>query len=281
MIPVPPPTSLDLLVIGGLTVDRFSGGSSSPGGGVLHAARAARDEGWRVGIVSACGAEPDVAAGRAELAALPFALIATAPRTIAFRHAEHEAGRELVLLERGASIAAVPGVAARAVLHAPVAGEIDAELLFWRPAGAAAAAILQGWLRTLVRGEPVRPLRLEELPPRVVAALRGFDLLVASREDLAAEGGTPDTQLDALRAAFGAAPALVLTDGVAGAWLDLAGARWHEPVPRVVEGSTVGAGDMLAALLAVAWPQPAEPVAVRRRTAVAMRAVADRLAARR
>lgn len=280
MTPESPLPRLDLLVVGGLTVDRFADGSAAAGGSVLHAARAARDAGRRVGVVTACGDEPEVAAARDELAALPFAALEPAPQSISFRHAEGDAGRELVLLAPGAPITTAPRVEARAVLHAPVAGEIGPVLLGWRPRGAVATAILQGWLRRLSTGERVTPLPVAAIAPPVVAALRSCALLVASREDLAGDGGAPDGQLDALRAAVGPHPALVLTDGIGGAWLDLAGARWHEPVPRVVAGSTVGAGDMLAALLAVDWPRPAEPAAVRRLLAAAMRAVADRLAPR-
>jgi sugar/nucleoside kinase (ribokinase family) len=280
MTPESPSPSLDLLVVGGLTVDRFVDGTAVPGGSVLHAALAAHAAGRRVGVVSVVGPEPEAATGVEQLAALPWAAISRADRSIVFAHDEADGRRDLVLVDRGHAITAVPAVAARAVLYAPVAGEVGAALLAQRPPGAVAAAILQGWLRTLLPGVPVAPILAAAMPADVIAALRGFDLLVASREDLAADGDDPPAQLDALRGALGAGPAFVLTDGAAGAWLDLGG-RWHEPVPRAVEGGTVGAGDMLAALLAVGWPRSAGPDVVRPLMADAMRAVADRLAARR
>ena len=49
------------------------------------------------------------------------------------------------------------------------------------------AAILQGWLRSLEEGTEVQPLPLRALPLPLVDGIAGFDLLVASREDLVAE----------------------------------------------------------------------------------------------
>jgi sugar/nucleoside kinase (ribokinase family) len=185
-----------------------------------------------------------------------------------------------VLIDPGVAITNVPAVEARAVLYAPVAGEVGAPLLAQRPAEAVGAAILQGWLRTLTPGAAVAPIPVAAVQADVAAALRGFDLVVVSREDLAADGPDPAAQLDTLRQALGDGPAIVLTDGTAGAWLEHRG-RWHAEVPRVVEGGTVGAGDMLAALLAVDWPRLADTESLRRRMADAMRAVADRLAGHR
>jgi len=92
-----------------------------------------------------------------------------------------------------------------------------------------------------------------------------MDLLVVGREDLE-NVADPWQQLNELRHRFGDRPVLVLTDGENGAWIDdrrlrpLRGGewseRWHQPVPRRVDDvATVGAGDVLAGLLAVQlWP---------------------------
>ena len=67
MTSVSPSGALDLVVVGGLTVDRFSDGSAAPGGAVLHIARALAARGVRVGIVTTAGPEPEALAGLAEL----------------------------------------------------------------------------------------------------------------------------------------------------------------------------------------------------------------------
>lgn len=280
MTPESPSPPLDLLVVGGLTVDHFADGTTAPGGSVLHAALAAHDAGRRVGIVSVAGPEPEAAAAIDELARLPWTSIARADRSIVFAHDETPARRNLFTISPGVAIATVPAVEARAVLYAPVAGEVGARLLEQRPPEAVAAAILQGWLRMLTPGAPVAPIPIAAVATQLLVALRGFDLVVASREDLTATGPDPAAQLDALRNALDDRPALVLTDGSAGAWLDLGG-RWHEPVPRVVDGGTVGAGDMLAAYMTADWPPNGDAASLRRRMVDAMRAVANRLAARR
>jgi sugar/nucleoside kinase (ribokinase family) len=109
--------------------------------------------------------------------------------------------------------------------------------------------------------------------------LSGFDLLVASREDLRAEATASSAQLTALRRVFGPRPELVVTDGVAGVWME----GEHLPVPRRVDGvPSVGAGDVLAAfMLARGWPRAVPAGFVRRRAEEAMRVVADVLEERR
>jgi sugar/nucleoside kinase (ribokinase family) len=90
-----------------------------------------------------------------------------------------------------------------------------------------------------------------------------MDLLVVSREDLSAstESGSPRAQLDALRAAFGPGPLLALTDGLAGAHLDLLGSRMVVPATQVIRDvPTVGAGDAFAALLSVTLAHGPGPV---------------------
>jgi sugar/nucleoside kinase (ribokinase family) len=167
----------------------------------------------------------------------------------------------------------------RAVLYAPVADEIPLDALaLW--ADRERAAILQGWLRSMDEGAEVRPLALGGLRPELVEALAQFDLLVASREDLLAEADAPVDQLAALRRVFGPSPALVVTDGADGMWLDMAlvgaypGLRRHLAVPwRVEAASTVGAGDILAAFLAML---PREtPTSNDHRAEDAMRVVAE------
>jgi sugar/nucleoside kinase (ribokinase family) len=288
MTPEPRPPVLDLLVVGGLTVDRFADGSAAPGGSVLHASLAAHDRGARVGAVTAAGPEPEAEDGLRELRRLAWLEVSRLPASIQFAHDERGGRRRLVLAEAVTPLHDSPVITSTAVLFAPVAGEIGTDLLVRRPPEATAAAILQGWLRRLVAGEPVRPLSPGEMDAGVLGALGSFDLLVASREDLEAVDGDAPAQLATIRSTVGVGPTLVLTGGAAGAWVDLGGDRdperaWHEWPPHVVEGvSSVGAGDMLAALLLVEpWPRPVDAGWVKRRMAAAMLGVADRLAARR
>ncbi len=248
----------DLLVIGALTVDRFADGSTVPGGSVLHIARAAAPRGIRVATITVAGPEPEAQAGLDELRQLAVAAeVAAAPATASFVHGEAVAGRRLRLEHRGGPLR-IAGLQllgrAPTVLLAPIAGEINVgELQAVTPAPMR-AAILQGWLRSLDAGTEVRPLPLGSLGSLLVEALATFDLLIASREDLAAESDAPQAQLAALRQTFGGRPALVVTDGANGVWLDAppSGVR-HLALPRRVgTTSTVGAGDILAAFLTLA-----------------------------
>jgi len=278
MTPGSPP--VDLLVVGGLTVDRFADGSSAPGGSVLHIARAAAPRGLRLGVVTVAGPEPEARAGLDELRRLAASVDWTdADATLTFIHREDRNGRRLTLEKSGGQVrldGPTAASGARTVLVAPLAGEVGADeitrLADDRPTG----AILQGFLRAAAEDGEVRPLPLSDLDPGLVDALGRFDLLVGSREDLAADETEPWDQLTALRRRFGSKPDLVLTDGVRGVWTE----GEHLPVPRAVMGvSTVGAGDILAAFLTASSSDPTRTLADRARDA--MQVVAEVLEARR
>src|SRR5688500_1537504 len=215
------PDALDVVVVGGLTVDRFADGSSAPGGSVLHIARAAARRDLRVGVVTAAGPEAEAAAGIAELARLTARCdVAARPDTATFLHRELEGGRMLKLERHGGPVR----LSARdreqfhadAVLYAPVAGEIDADALRIWDESVPRGAILQGWLRTSGADGAVSPLALASLDEALRDALGRVDLLVASSEDLSAEAAAPYAQLTALRLAMGRTPVLVVTDGTDG-----------------------------------------------------------------
>jgi sugar/nucleoside kinase (ribokinase family) len=119
-------------------------------------------------------------------------------------------------------------------------------------------------------------LPLAALDAGLVDGLGRLDLLVASREDLAADDAEPRDQLAALRRRFGGKPDLVLTDGAQGVWTE----EQHLPVPRTVTGvSTVGAGDILAAFMTAWSTDPTRSLADRARDA--MHVVAEVLEERR
>ena len=277
---------VDLLIVGGLTVDHF-GKRSAAGGSVLHATRAAVHAGLRLAALTAAGGEPDALTGLAEISAAGQLLRQPAETTIGFAHRETSAGRVLTFEAAGTplTVAAeqIDALEPTAVLLAPVAGEIDASSVAgsagsaWRPLR---AAILQGWLRVLAAGAIVTPLPLSGLSPELVTALGELALLVASREDLQADASDPQAQLEALRSAIGPGPILVVTDGVEGAWFSAREGTGHVPVPfRVDHVPSVGAGDAYAAILAVRLAAAGMPL--RDAMADAALAAAEILAARR
>jgi hypothetical protein len=259
MLTDPPLDALDLLVVGGLTIDRFADGSTAPGGSVLHIARAAGPRGLRLGVITTAGPEPGATAGVAELGSLCVSVrVERFESTATFQHHESAEGRRLWLERRGGTVmvgrADHDRITTRAVLFAPVAGEIATDGLQAWDDGLARGAILQGWLRSTTEGAEVEPLPLSSLARPLLETLRQLDVLVASHEDLIADADAPFDQLAALRDAIGPGPALFVTDGPNGLWFDPADSRpgraLHLPVPRRVDTlATVGAGDILAGFL--------------------------------
>lgn len=246
------PPQVDLLVVGALTIDRFTDGRTAAGGSVLHSARGASGAGLRLGVVAAAGGEPEARDGLAEIERLAALHHEPVEHTVTFRHDESGPMRRLFLDVPASQLVAPPvATSPRAVLYAPVAGELDADLGGQVYPGALTAAILQGWLRTLQPGTEVQPLPVASLAAPLVERLAQLDLLIASREDLVADSADPREQLDALRAVLGSRPALVVTESIDGAWLDAGGARRHAGVAERIDGvPVVGAGDAYAAVLA-------------------------------
>jgi hypothetical protein len=260
--PREPRRPIDLLVVGGLTIDRFPDGHQQPGGSVMHASTAMHLDGRRVAVVTLAGPEPAAADGLHSLGAMAELHVQRAERTIRYDHDESGERRTLRLAASAGTLHHPVAVEApRAVLYASIADELDASLGGQRHPGATVGAILQGWLRDLVVGEPVRSRRLADLDPNLVAALAGMDLLVASVEDLAAEPGDPLAQMEALRSRFGQRPVVVVTGGTQGAWISSQDRSVeHVPVARVVNvASTVGAGDAFAARLLVGMAHGSSP----------------------
>jgi hypothetical protein len=240
----------EITIVGGLTIDRFANGTTAGGGSVLHASRGMALDGRSVATVTMAGPEPEARAAVRELASLGRVDAAPAGRTIAFGHDQLHPLRTLRLLVAGevllrpATAAATP-----AVLFAPIADELGPGLAGQPQGTAVTGALLQGWLRQLEPGEPVRGRRLAELPPQLVERLAAFDLLVASTEDVCADASNPPAQLAALRQTFGLRPHLLLTAADEGAWLAAPGATTVRiRPPRIVDGvPTVGAGDVMGA----------------------------------
>jgi sugar/nucleoside kinase (ribokinase family) len=246
----------DLLIVGGLTIDRFADGRQQAGGSVLHGTRAARRAGWRVATLCTAGPEPEVTSALAELAAAGPSRVAWTATSIRFGIDERFEPRHLTLdhsppMHLDPAWTQDPPPAA--TLVAPVAGEIDAGVLAALPRGIS-VALIQGWLRTVGPDRMVRPSPAGAMPLDVRAWLGRVDVVLASGEDLAADGPDPADQLRALRAACGSRPALIITLGADGYLVNVPGSdARRRPAARAVRPSTsVGAGDAFAALLAAA-----------------------------
>jgi sugar/nucleoside kinase (ribokinase family) len=257
-----------LLIVGGLTIDRFPDGSRAPGGSVLHAGLAAAAEGAQVTTLTVAGVEPEAAEGLERLATMGDLHRQRSVRTTTYAHAEVDGTRVLTLEGASGPIdpALVEGLGPFDVaLFAPIADELpaDAVAALRRAVRAQRTAFLiQGWLRRLEVGRAVAALAIEKVAPALWDAFSTADAVVVSTEDLAADPGDPFQQAAAVRERLGPRPVLVLTLGTEGYLLDDPAAdRVVASVPRhVVEGvPAVGAGDTFGAALAIGLARGEDP----------------------
>ena len=250
----------ELLIAGGLTVDRFADGRLAPGGSVLHASVAAAREGASITTLTTAGPEPEAAEGLRRLAELGTVIRQPAAATITYRHDEADGRRVLVYERGGAQLDPRPLAASPApdvVLMAPIADELPAAGVrglrdCLRPR--LEVLLIQGWLRRLEPGAVVRPLALADVPPELWEAFSTADAIVVSTEDLAEAPTDPFGQARELRARIGPSPLLIVTLGDRGHLLDDPAAdRIAATMPRrVIEGvPSVGAGDTFGAALAL------------------------------
>ena len=256
----------ELLIVGGLTIDRFGDGTSAPGGSVIHAGRAAVAEGATLTILTVAGDEPEAAIGLDQLAQIGNLIHQRAPSTVTYGHSEVLGRRVLTYLASAGPIA--PPVLADppdVALLAPIADELPASAVVDLRDSARprlTVLLIQGWLRRLEIGQPARPLALGEVPQDTWDAFGAADAIVVSTEDLAESPEDPFVEAAALRERLGPHPLLVLTLGEQGYLLDDPGASHVvATVPRrVVEGvPMVGAGDTFGAALAIQLGARATP----------------------
>jgi sugar/nucleoside kinase (ribokinase family) len=253
--------TVELLIVGGLTIDRFTDGTSAPGGTVIHAGSAVAPDGIRQATLTAAGDEPEAAAGLIRLESFGPVIREAASSTTTYRHGERD-GRRVLVFECGTapigpqSLARAPRP--RVALLAPIGDELPAatvERLRAELAPALTVMLVQGWLRRLVPGREVAALPLDDVSPDVWGAFSEADAVVLSTEDLAGPPTDPFIQAAELRRRLGPKPVLLLTLGTEGYVLDDPTLdRVLASVPRtVVTGvPTVGAGDTFGAALAVA-----------------------------
>ena len=248
----------ELLIVGGLTIDRFVDRTSAPGGSVIHSGAAAVAAGVRPAFLTVAGHEPEAATGLERLAAMGDVVRQHSPRTTTFGHSEVD-GRRVLALEANAAPIGPPfsGNPPAVALLAPIADELPADAVAalrdaLRPR--IAVFLIQGWLRRLLIGEAVHPLSLEEVPWDVWDAFAGADAIVVSTEDLAESPQDPFVQAAGVRARIGPRPLLLLTLGPEGYLLDDPSLdRVVASMPRrIVENvPMVGAGDTFGAVLAI------------------------------
>ena len=250
----------DMLIVGGLTVDRFLDGSEAPGGSVLHSGLAAASVGGTLTLLTVAGGEPVARDGLARLASIGKLVHQHAPSSIIYRHEERDGVRVLVLEARtdpispdGLNGMRRPDVA----LVAPIADEVPASLvdrLMHDVAPTRTVLLIQGWLRRLAVGAEVHPLPLDALSAEQAQVIARADAIVVSTEDLTEAPGDPFRQAVELRQRVGTGPIVVVTLGPEGYLLDDPDAdRVIASMPRrVVTGVyAVGAGDTFGAALAV------------------------------
>jgi sugar/nucleoside kinase (ribokinase family) len=255
MIPTP-----SLLIVGGLTIDRFADGTRAAGGSVLHAGLAAAAEGAQLTFLTVAGEEPEARAGLERLERYGRLLRQPSPATTTYRH-EQSDGRRVLFYESAAEPIDVeaPDDLGRfdVVLIAPIADELppgSIERIRTVTGTGLTVLLIQGWLRALRIGRPAEARRLSDLPAAVWAELGTADAVVVSSEDFAGEAPDPFAQAASLRRHLGPRPILLLTLATDGYLLDDPAAdRVVASVPRtVVDGvPAVGAGDTFGAALAV------------------------------
>jgi sugar/nucleoside kinase (ribokinase family) len=244
-----PTTPVDLLVVGGLTIDVLDG-AEVVGGAARHATEAAIAAGHTVALRTVAADEPAVRDWVEGLGNRARVVLQRAPTTIVFEHHGHHSARRLRLRSgtepiRLSDAERLP--TARALLFGPVAGEVTDDAVAGFRAQTRAAG-LQGWLRQTDADGWVERVRLSEVGERTAAALRGLDLLLASVDELRGESG--EEGIARLRSWAGPGPELVVTAGADGAWVDDGhGAPRHVPAGEVTDRHTIGAGDGFAAVL--------------------------------
>ena len=250
----------EVLIVGGLTVDRFVDGSVAPGGSVLHSGLTAASDGATLTLLTVAGAEPAARDGLDRLASIGVLVHQPAGFTTVYRHEDRDGVRVLVLEARTDPISpeGLRGIERPHVaLVAPIADEVPAllvERLVQDVAPPQVVLLIQGWLRRLVIGDEVHPLPLDALSADQLEVAARVDAIVVSTEDLTEAPHDPFSQAAEVRRHVGPGPIVVVTLGPEGYLLDDPAAdRVIASMPRrVVTGvNAVGAGDVFGAALAL------------------------------
>jgi sugar/nucleoside kinase (ribokinase family) len=228
------PSAVDYLIIGHASRDLTPQGATL-GGTVAYAGLTAHALGLRVGVVTSAAEDLDLSALRElQVQRVP------APVSTSFRNTYTSEGRVQTLLGRAASLglSAVPAPWQSApIVHlAPIAGEIDPELINTFPASFLGLTP-QGWMRRWDGSGRVSLTGWEVTRELLPAA----SAVVFSLEDVLGD-------LRATQAMSRHCRVLVVTQGARGAQVHADG-RWRSvPTPAAQEVDPTGAGDIFAAV---------------------------------
>jgi 1D-myo-inositol 3-kinase len=241
---------VDFLAVGHVTLDQTPRGVR-PGGAAYYAAVTAHRLGLSTGLLTAFG--PDF-----PREAIPEGIrVVGVPskRTTTFRIGRaarsEPGGRELAVLARATDLeaAALPGEwqAATLVALGPVTGEVDPAFAAAFPE-ASIVAMPQGWMRQRGAGGVVSPQPWEDAD----RVLPHAQAVVVSHEDI------EPFPKDALEW-FQQVPLGAVTRGAAGASLFVNGEPYGVEPDRAVEVDAIGAGDVFATALLVAYNREGNP----------------------
>ena len=272
-----PRAPVDLLIVGGLTIDVLDG-EEVVGGAARYATEAALAAGLRVALAPVSGPEPVAREAVARFRGLADVTWHEASTSIVFEH--HGAHDERRLRQRsGTEPIRVPEPLrlppARAVLFAPVAGEVPVETIQAVQAPVRAAG-LQGWLRQTDAGGWVSRLRLVCGRTQTLAepSAASTSCWPASMSWAGTMGRPPSVASGPGR---GPGPSWSSRPAPRARGPMTAGVRAPRPAEVVANRHTIGAGDAFAAVLAA---QRGAGLDLHAATAAAARATARYLASR-
>lgn len=237
----------DALIIGHVTRDLTPNGWRL-GGAAYYAARAASLRGLSVAALTS--ADGEVAA--AARAALPGVTLRIVPADVSttFENVYHDGARTQFLRAVASPLRAqdIPAawLAAPVALLAPVAGEVDPDIVAALSPVTRVGLAPQGWLRAWDASGAVQPVPLE---PAGREALSHCQAVILSRDDLGGNGASPAARqrVDTMLGDWaGDVACLVITRGWEGAEV------WHDGRRSLVPGfparevDPTGAGDVFA-----------------------------------
>ena len=251
--------SPDYLAIGHISRDLQPDGTALLGGSVSYAARAAVQWGWTAGVVTRCSSGALALDHGSHASPDTSWHVVEDDQTTTFQNVYDAGGqRDQHLLALAAPLTAddVPaGWQAPRVIHlAPIASELSSEVALDIVAAVRpgfVGATVQGWLRRLAIGEPVRPA---PWPKGMETLLSACDAVVLGYDDLAAEA-EPDKRLHWLSERV---PALVVTYGPQGARAYASGKISHHAALPAKAVDPTGAGDVFAATLFMSLTEGAD-----------------------